>query len=57
MDDGYADHHREYDRAELAEQRLALAIDALKHIRNTYSQTGPAVKYALNKIDALTQTA
>ena len=57
MDDGYADSHRQYDRAELAEQKLEIAVAALKHIQVTYPQAGAAVNLALRRIETRTQRA
>lgn len=50
MDDGYTDSVREYDRAEMAEQRLAITVTALKHIRRQYPASESAVRLALKRV-------
>jgi hypothetical protein len=50
MDDGYSGHLEQYDRAELAEQRLDIAVTALKHIRRQYPASESAVKLALKRV-------
>lgn len=50
MDDGYRSQYEEYDRAEMAEQRLEIATNALKAMRRQHPATAPAVKLALKQI-------